>query len=193
MTSRTEILKVVFVPGIAPSKWFRRFNDRYAPHQIVSASVYDPLPYVLQRKADVAFIRLDAEGRDALGEDLHCVELYDEAPGVAAPKDHPISAFKEISMADTEEEIINWQPKPPSYSINPLEVREALDVVAANVGLVIAPRPLIRAFNVKGVKDVALSDGLPTRMAMVWLKERDGELIQNFVGICKGRTSRSSR
>ena len=32
-----------------------------------------------------------------------------------------------------------------------------------------------------------------TEIALVWRKEHDGEAIQDFVGIAKGRTARSSR
>ena len=86
-----------------------------------------------------------------------------------------------------------WAPQPPDFRVDIPDVRSALEVVAANVGIVIAPRPLLRVINKRGVKDVALSDGCPTRMAMVWLQSRDNRDIQNLVGIVRGRTARSSR
>lgn len=86
-----------------------------------------------------------------------------------------------------------WSPQPPHFRVDIAGVRAALEVVAANVGVVIAPRPLLRVINKRGVKDVALSDARPTQLAMVWLQSRDDRDIQNFVGIVRGRTARSSR
>ena len=87
----TEYLKVVFVPGLLPDKWFRRFDERHGERprgrtrrqiatsrdqqdtpytvRIASAVVDDPLPYVLREHADVAFIRMDGRGRDGVVSD----------------------------------------------------------------------------------------------------------------------------
>lgn len=204
----TEYLKVVFVPGLLPDKWFRRFDDRHGnasrgtnPRvRIASAVADDPLPYVLHGKADVAFVRMDSRGREgvvkdaeASGHSIHLIELYEEQPGVAVPKDNPIALFPQVSSQDLEDEKIMWAPQPPDFRVNIPDVRSALEVVAANVGVVIAPRPLLRVINKRGVKDVALSDGRPSQLAMVWLQSRDNRDIQNLVGIVRGRTARSSR
>ncbi|MEJ4112705.1 LysR family transcriptional regulator substrate-binding protein [Corynebacterium kroppenstedtii] len=218
----TEYLKVVFVPGLLPDKWFRRFDERHGERprgrtrrqiatsrdqqdtpytvRIASAVVDDPLPYVLREHADVAFIRMDGRGRDgvvsdaeARGKRIHLIELYEEQPGVAVPKDHPMSLFPAVGMRDLEDEKIMWQPAMPHGAVSIPDVRAALDVVAANVGIVIAPRPLLKVMNKRGVVDVALDDGHPTQLAMVWLQARDNEDIQNLVGIVRGRTPRSSR
>ncbi len=222
----TEYLKVVFVPGLLPDKWFRRFDERHGgaprgmtkpsesreeqkshrdprserPVRIASAPADHPLPYVLRGKADVAFVRMDNRGREgvvkdaeASGQSIHLIELYEEQPGVAVPKDNPIALFPQVSSHELEDEKIMWSPKPPHYRVEIADVRAALEVVSANVGVVIAPRPLLRVINKRGVKDVALSDGRPTRLAMVWLQSRDNRDIQNLVGIVRGRTARSSR
>lgn len=186
-------LRIAFTPGIAPSKWFQRFDERHAPTQIAAAAVDDPLPYVLGEKVDAAFVRLNALGRASLPDDLHCVELYDEAPGVAVPKEHAIAAYDEITLGDLADELILWQPQGPEYTVDIGAVRENLQVVAANVGVVIAPRPLLRQLNVRSTKHVGLTDGRTSRLALVWRKDHDSETIQDFVGICKGRTARTSR
>ena len=204
----TEYLKVVFVPGLLPDKWFRRFDERHGGAsrdsnrrvRIASAVADDPLPYVLHGKADVAFVRMDDRGREgvvkdaeASGQSIHLIELYEEQPGVAVPKDNAIALFPQVSSHDLEDEKIMWAPQPPHFRVDIAGVRAALEVVAANVGVVIAPRPLLRVINKRGVKDVALSDARLTQLAMVWLQSRDDRDIQNFVGIVRGRTARSSR
>ena len=168
--------------------------------RIASAVADDPLPYVLHGKADVAFVRMDDRGREgvvkdaeASGQSIHLIELYEEQPGVAVPKDNAIALFPQVSSHDLEDEKIMWAPQPPHFRVDIAGVRAALEVVAANVGVVIAPRPLLRVINKRGVKDVALSDARPTQLAMVWLQSRDDRDIQNFVGIVRGRTARSSR
>ena len=204
----TEYLKVVFVPGLLPDKWFRRVDERHGGAsrdsnrrvRIASAVADDPRPYVLHGKADVAFVRMDDRGREgvvkdaeASGQSIHLIELYEEQPGVAVPKDNAIALFPQVSSHDLEDEKIMWSPQPPHFRVDIAGVRAALEVVAANVGVVIAPRPLLRVINKRGVKDVALSDARPTQLAMVWLQSRDDRDIQNFVGIVRGRTARSSR
>ena len=74
-------------------------------------------------------------------------------------------------------------------------MREALQVVAANVGIAIAPLPLLKILSKKQVVPLALkgSEVPVTEIALVWRKAEDSEAIQDFVGIAKGRTARSSR
>jgi hypothetical protein len=38
-----------------------------------------------------------------------------------------------------------------------------------------------------------VTDAAPTRIALVWRVERDDDDIQEFVGVVRGRTARSSR
>jgi hypothetical protein len=40
---------------------------------------------------------------------------------------------------------------------------------------------------------VPVTDAAPTRIALVWRVERDDADIQEFVGVVRGRTTRSSR
>ena len=63
------------------------------------------------------------------------------------------------------------------------------------MGIVIAPRPLLKVLSKKQVVPLELKDPqVPqTEIALVWLKENDSEAIQDFVGIAKGRTLNSSR
>ena len=146
----TEYLKVVFVPGLLPDKWFRRFDERHGGAnrrvRIASAAADDPLPYVLHGKADVEFIRMDSRGREGVVKDaearrqsIHLIELYEEQPGVAVPEDNPIALFPQVSSRDLEDEKIMWAPQPPDFRVDIPDVRSALEVVAANVGIVIAP------------------------------------------------------
>ncbi len=199
---QTNYLKVVFSPGVTPDKWFGRFDERTRGWRAAGAQTDDPIRYITAQAADIAIVRLPAEGELAaigVDESLHHVRLYEEQIGIAAPKEHPLAAFDTVQPTDLEEladEIMNYQT-PPNGEIDIAAVREALMVVAANVGLCIAPRPLLRAINQRGVVHRDLLDAPAeigrTRVALVWLKEHDSEVIQDFVGICRGRSAESGR
>lgn len=193
-------LKVVFAPGVVPGKWFGRFDERMSGWKVASAPADDPLGHVLAGRADIGIVRIprgwegmpdsnvDADAMARLG--VHRVVLYEEQPGIAAPKDHAVEAAGEheaVGPDDVADEMVLYR------GVNPADIRENLDVVASNVGVVIAPRPLLRSVNRRGVIHRALSGCEPTDIALVWLTSRDDEVIQQFVGICRGRRASSSR
>ena len=60
-------------------------------------------------------------------------------------------------------------------------------------GIAFAPRPLLRSINNKSTAHRDYADGQPTSIALVWLKDKDSDAIQDFVGIAKGRTANTSR
>ncbi|SCX20044.1 LysR substrate binding domain protein [Corynebacterium jeikeium] len=189
-------LKVVFSTGVQPDKWFRRFDERVLGWKIASAGTDDPLPYIRAGQADVALVRLPAHGFERPA-DMHEVALYEEQIGVAAPKDHPVKVMDSIAFRElVDEKLMYVTPSTGWDDVGAL--REALQVVAANVGIAVAPRPLLRAINQRGVvhRDLFGIDATTcpgTRVALMWLTESDSDVIQDFVGICKGRTASSSR
>lgn len=189
-------LKVVFSTGVQPDKWFRRFDERVLGWKIASAGTDDPLPYIRAGQADVALVRLPAHGFERPA-DMHEVALYEEQIGVAASKDHPVKVMDSIAFRElVDEKLMYVTPSTGWDDVGAL--REALQVVAANVGIAVAPRPLLRAINQRGVvhRDLFGIDATTcpgTRVALMWLTESDSDVIQDFVGICKGRTASSSR
>ena len=74
-------------------------------------------------------------------------------------------------------------------------VREALQVVAANVGIAYGPLPLLTHLSKKQVVPLEVTGPsvAPTPVALVWRKTDDCDAIQDFVGITKGRSVHSSR
>lgn len=193
-------LKVVFAPGVLPGKWLGRFDERITGWQAAAAQSDDPLAHVLAGRADIALLRLPGgwEGMDDHRIDdaamqrqgLHRVVLYDEQAGVVAPREHALEAVGENEMvrpADIEDEMLIYR------GVDPAAVRENLEIVAANVGIVVAPRPLLRSVNRRGVIHRNLDGAGVSSIALVWRIDRDDEVIQQFVGICRGRRASSSR
>lgn len=192
-TMPTQFLRVVFSPGVAPDKWFGRFDERVAWWRVAGAQADDPLKYIKAGAADVALVRLGEAGVDK--NTFHIVDLYEEQVGVAAPKDHPIKVMDRVRYQELAGEM-EMYVTPADGEVDVAAVREALSVVAANVGVAIAPRPLLRAINARGVVHRDLFDAKAagsTRVAAVWLRDGDTDVIQDFVGICRGRKADSSR
>ena len=197
-----RMLTISFVTGTEPGKWLKRYEE-------LSGTCLSALPSTnpLAEPADLVLIRLPDTRVD---ESFHVVRLYEEALGVAVPKD---SVYAEMFAATGEavdrkelrDEIVNFdffdcveaagetEGETAGDAIE--QLRAALQVVAANVGVAYGPLPLLRALSKKQVVAVPLEapEVAPTEIALVWKKERDSDEIQDFVGVAKGRTVRSSR
>ena len=68
-----------------------------------------------------------------------------------------------------------------------------VELVAAGTGHAILPHGVARLHHRKDVVAIPVTDAAPTRIALVWRVERDDADIQEFVGVVRGRTARSSR
>lgn len=192
------MLTIAFVTGTEPGKWFRRYEE-FSGARLSTLPSSDPFPLLTApggAGADLALVRLPDP---RVGEEYHVVRLYEEAAGVAVPKDSVYAEVgEEVRWSDVAEEHLNYAfsaEVPPAES--EAELRAALQVVAANVGIAVGPLPLLRALSKKQVAALPLSSlagvGVATEVGLVWLKERDADDIQDFVGVAKGRTARSSR
>lgn len=185
------MLNLSFATGTEPDKWFHRYTERTNHGGLETSVNDDPLGQVLTGEAIVGLVRLpDAR----LDDHLHQVKLYEEELGIALPKEHTLSLLDTLNVADLADEIINYRADTTGF-IDPAEIRPQLQVVAANVGTVIAPRPLLKALSGKQIEHRKFVDptAMPTTIALVWWKDNDSDAVQDFVGIAKGRTPNSSR
>ncbi|HLR48780.1 MAG TPA: LysR family transcriptional regulator substrate-binding protein [Corynebacterium sp.] len=191
------MLRLTFATGTEPGKWFERFRRATDHGGLAAIDADDAIGMLISGDVDVALARLPHGGIDKrMSEDtMHVVRLYTESRGVAVPKD---SVFAELGEAvdprDIADEYLNYRIADDA-SLDIDEIRAGLQVVAANVGIVIAPRPLLKVLSKKQVVPLELKDPrVPqTDIALVWLKDKDSEAIQDFVGIAKGRRLNSSR
>lgn len=193
-----KMLSLSFVSGAEPTKWFQRYASFTANPPLQTSTSDDPLAELLAGNVTMALVRLPDARLDAVADAYHKVELYEEDRGVAVPADSIYAQLGEraVSLPELDEEIVNYRI-PPSGEVVVAEVRAALQVVAANVGIAIAPRPLLRVLSGNQVVPLSLAeaaDTVPaTRIALVWRKADDSEAIQDFVGITKGRRAGSAR
>lgn len=191
------MLRLTFATGTEPGKWFERFRRATDHGGLETIDADDAISVLLAGDAEVALARLPLGGIDKrISEDsTHIVRLYAEDRGIAVPKD---SVYAEVGEAvdprDVADEHVNYRIADDA-TLDIDEIRAGLQVVAANVGIVIAPRPLLKNLSKKQVVPLELKDPTvpQTEIALVWLKNKDSEAIQDFVGIAKGRTQNSSR
>ncbi len=214
-----ETLFLSTIPGATPSKWVQRFTARGSHVQLVTQDEqsqtlflhpHDPprhLPQLgyLRWRADSTWQELvTANGLDP--DEIHLVRLYEEAPVIMVSKDHLLAAWTEDDGdvgADELEGETFWDPgdyasEPVTDPLDSLaEVgageRMAIQLVATGSGYTLLPASVARMF---GQKDVLV---LPTNVhpgwevGLAWRKAADSDLIQDVIGVTKGRRPRSSR
>jgi hypothetical protein len=173
---------VAFVAGVAPGKWFHRFQERFPDVPLASEMVddADQLTVLRDGRADVAFVRLPV---DKEREQLHVIPLYEELPVVVAPKGHEIQAFEEIPLAEVEDELFEYEGGPS----------ERLDLVEGGAGLAIMPMSVVRHFNRKELRYRPVTGVEPYGVGIAWRREDGSEAIQEFIGVVRGRGANSSR
>lgn len=178
------MLTIAFATGTEPGKWFRRYEELTGT-RLETVPSDDPFALV-GTQATAALVRLPDP---RVTEDFHVVRLYEEAAGVAVPKDSVYAEVGEVTREDLAEEIVNFSGQLPID-----DLRSALQVVAANVGIAYAPLPLLKNLARKQVKALPLvGEESTSEIALVWRKVDDSDAVQDFVGVTKGRTVRSSR
>ena len=184
-----------FVSGATPDKWARAWRER-RPERLELVPVTEAQQEQALRDGDVdmCLVRLPV---DTGG--LHVVRLYDEVPVVVVGQEHVVTVADEVSLDDLADEQLvlphssGWRPRVAQLDWPEMEVRDAVEVVAAGTGVVIVPMSVARAHHRKDVTHRPVADLPPTTVALAWLVERDGDATQAMVGIVRGRTARSSR
>jgi DNA-binding transcriptional LysR family regulator len=171
---------VGFVPGVTVTKWTRAWSERQptVPLDLVRATETDQVAVLLDGTADVCFVRLpiDQDG-------LNVIPLYREVAVVVAPKDHAIAAVDSVTLADLDGEQVLPDPT-------------AFDLVAAGGGILVLPHSIARLESRRDLVSRPVTDAPQTQVALAWLRDPGDDLaatIEEFVGIVRGRTARSSR
>jgi hypothetical protein len=91
--------------------------------------------------------------------------------------------FDEVSLEDLSEE----------DTLEGFEPGEAMDLVAGGAGVVFVPQSVARSLSRRDLVHRPVSDAPPTRVALAWLRDNPHEMIEEFIGIVRGRTVNSSR
>ena len=177
-----EPLRVTFVAGVTPDRWARTWRERFpdVPLELVPTEEAAQLDALRSGRAEMAFVRLPVER-----EGLHLIPLYDEVPVAVLPKEHLYAGLDEVVEADLAEE---HRP-----DLSAMTVRQAVEVVASGTGVVVLPMSVARLHHRKDVVAVPVRDLEPTQVGLAWPVTADDPRLEEFVGVVRGRTARSSR
>ena len=189
---------------LAPGRWPQALGEavdvalvRLAPH---------PRPDGDLALADLTRVR----------ESLHAVELYEEQQVVVLPVDEELTLLDDVPIAELADEWLlqdldqlpehrpSTEGRGTDDSGEPRELPEiadsgaAVELVAAGAGLLVTPMSVARWHHRKDLTYRPIPDLPLVPVVLVWprdLPERTEAMVQDFLGIVRGRregTSRSS-
>lgn len=170
-------LRVGHVRGVTLAKWRRVWGERYrAPLSVVEVADDTQLDGVRGGLLDLCFVRLPID-RDG----LHCIRLYEEQMVAWISKDNAIAAVDEVTMDDlTDEPVLTTMDA------------VALDRVLAGAVLVV-PMSIARGASRRDLTYRPIVDADPSPVGLAWRVDNENPLIDDFVGVVRGRTANSSR
>ncbi|WP_327152005.1 LysR family transcriptional regulator [Nocardia sp. NBC_01329] len=176
-------LRVGFVPGVTVAKWERIWGRRFpdTPLELVAVAQADQESALREGRVDMCFVRLPID-RD----DMNAIPLYRELPVVVAPKDHEISLYDEVGMADLAEERLQ-----DTADID--AVKDAIELVAAGIGVAIVPHSIARLHHRRDLVYRTVTDTDDTEIALAWPPAQNTDSVEEFIGVVRGRSEHSSR
>ncbi|MFD9335025.1 LysR family substrate-binding domain-containing protein [Streptomyces sp. NPDC060028] len=191
--------RLAYVPGVTPTKWVRIWNERLTgvPLTLVQVPAGEAAEALRTGGADAGFVRLPIDRTD-----LSAIPLYTETTVVVIPKDHLVAAVEEISVGDLAEEIVlhplddtlEWEQLPGRPALErPATTADAIELVAAGIGVLLVPQSLARLHHRKDLTYRPVSGAPESRVALSWPEEKTTDLVEEFIGIVRGRTVNSTR
>lgn len=184
---------------MTPAKWVRIWNERLPdiPLTLVAVTAAEAFGLLRGPDADAGFVRLPVDGPD-----LSAIPLYTETTVVVVPKDHVVAAVDEASLEDLADEIVlhplddtlDWERPPGQPALErPATTADAIELVAAGVGVLVVPQSLARLHHRKDLTYRPLTGAPESRVALSWPADETTDMVEDFIGIVRGRTVNSSR
>lgn len=172
-------LAVGNVPGVTLTKWRTIWADRFrgVPLDVVEVAETDVRTTLDAGTVDLCFARLPVETTD-----LHAIRLWDETPAAWVAKDHPIALYDSVTLADLAGETV-------------LDVvdDDSLSRIAVGEAVLRVPQSVARSHSRRDLAHRPITDADPTTIALLWRVDNENPLIDEFIGIVRGRTANSSR
>ncbi|MDO5627237.1 MAG: LysR substrate-binding domain-containing protein [Mobilicoccus sp.] len=170
-------LRIGAVPGVTLTKWRRVWGERFTePLTVVDVPDDEQVTALREGSLDMCLVRLpiDREG-------LHAIPLYEEQIVAWVSKEHAISAVDEVSVADLDDEQVLTELTP-----------SATDLVLGGAVLVV-PMSIARGASRRDLTYRPVVDAEPSPVALAWRIDNANPLIEEFIGVVRGRTPNSSR
>ncbi|MFJ8199524.1 LysR family substrate-binding domain-containing protein [Streptomyces sp. NPDC096152] len=191
--------RLAYVPGVTPAKWVRIWNERLpdVPLTLLQVPAAEASDVLRRGDADAGVVRLPVDRTF-----FSAIPLYAETTVVVVPKDHLMTAADEVSLEDLAEEVLfhplddvlGWERPPgePAFE-RPATTEDAVELVAAGVGLLVVPQSLARLHHRRDLTYRPVVDAPQSGVALCWPEEATTDLVDDFIGIVRGRTANSTR
>ncbi|WP_083666308.1 LysR substrate-binding domain-containing protein [Saccharomonospora sp. CUA-673] len=170
--------------------------------ELVAVPAADAADLVRDRHVDVVLLRLPI---DRSG--LHAIPLYTETSVVVVEKEHVLTVADELTVDDLDDDVVlhphddtlDWDRLPGRPAVaRPDTTAGAIELVAAGVGVLIVPQSLARLHHRKSLtyRPLIGTDDAPvpqSQVALSWIEGETTDLVEEFIGIVRGRTVNSTR
>jgi DNA-binding transcriptional LysR family regulator len=198
-TEEPSAFRLAYVPGVTPAKWVRIWNERLPGISLTLLPVpaAEAADVLRGGEADAGLVRLPVDRTV-----FSAIPLYTETTVVVVPKDHVVAAVDEISLDDLADEVVlhplddvlGWDRPPgePAFE-RPATTADAIELVAAGVGLLVVPQSLARLYHRRDLTYRPVRDAPQSGVALSWPEDATTDLVEDFIGIVRGRTVNSTR
>ncbi|MFF0511715.1 LysR family substrate-binding domain-containing protein [Streptomyces sp. NPDC004250] len=192
--------RLAYVPGVTPDKWARIWNERLpdVPLSLTQVPAAGAEGVLLDGDADAGLVRLPVDRTR-----LSAIPLYTETTVVVIPKDHLVTAADEVTAEDLADEIVlhplddvlGWEERPPGRPAleRPATTADAVELVAAGIGVLLMPLSLARLHHRKDLTYRTVTDAPRSGVALSWPEDAHTDRVEDFIGIVRGRTVNSTR
>ncbi len=159
-------------------KWQRTWEERFRnPLHIQQVADETQLAGLRDGSLDMCVVRLPID-RDG----LHAIPLYEEQRVAWVAKDHLFAAADELTMAEVSAE---------ETVLIELDAT-AIDRVLVGAVLVV-PMSIARGASRRDLVYRPITDAEPSPVALAWRMDDENPLLDEFVGVVRGRSANSSR
>ena len=130
------------------------------------------------------------------------IPLYEETTVVVVPTDHLLSAVDAVTVADLDgeptlmplDDVVAWASAPGVLvDHRPETTKDAMELVAAGTGVLIVPQSLARLHHRKDLTYRPITDAPTCPVALAVPEGQQPALVEEFIGIVRGRKPNSSR
>jgi DNA-binding transcriptional LysR family regulator len=198
--------RVGFVAGVTPDKWARTWADRMPRRalDLVSLADEEGVTRLHSGELHMCFVRLPVDR-----EGLHLIPLYDEQPVVVVSAEHPVANYDEVDVAELAGEHLLQDPEDvpawrevaieladgSRHPVPELSLRQAVESVAADAGVLVLPMSLARLHHRRDVVRVPVRGVPGTTVALAWRVDADraDDRFEALIGVVRGRSATSSR
>jgi DNA-binding transcriptional LysR family regulator len=198
---RPTTFRLLVVPGVTVDRWSRAWSERLpgVELELVPVEVAEAAT-LLSAGADAGLVRLPVDQ-----DTFHAIPLYTEVTVVVVPRDHVLAASDQVTVADLADEtllrplddVLGWtgaSAAPAAVDADhPATTAAAVELVAAGVGVLVVPQSLARAHHRRDLTSCVVTDAPTSSVALVWARDRYTYLVEEMIGIVRGRTANSTR